>query len=257
MKIGQGVGGLFCATFSKQSPVNLNLGQVGGSNAAGYPLIINGIQNNNQMLITNFKVNFRLSGVSVPPIENAYVTTNLTASTLNYPNLLTSNTELASYTATNPTLAMCTIAAWAIIMVRQEGTQTPSYLTPQAQFSFDMLYTQLTQQVVPSNANITNKSNIIVYMDYTVLYGHQTWRDFQIGFQDSQYPGSIRFNPGDWLQLITFGGNNFDIPSYSTSGIWARLCGVVSYEILPQNDNKSGELSINAEGSLYKLFERV
>jgi hypothetical protein len=251
----------FCATFSKQSPINLSLG-INGATTLGQLIYLN--SGSVEQLITNLKVNFRLNGVSAPPIEIYMYWANLQGAGTEVPQVFSSSStalglgqELQAFANLNPTLAVPTLCAWAIIMVRQDPNTATFYDLAQAYFTFTMLTDFINQNPIPSYANITNIPNIIVYLDYTVLYGHETWRDFQIGFQDQRYPGPLRMNPQDWLQLITFGSGNFDRPEASVNGVWGRLAGLISLEVQAIGNNSGTEEErINAVNSNYKLFTR-
>jgi len=249
--------GAFCATFSHNSPFNLNLG-LAGTVTEGQPLMINTAANN--MEITNFKVNLRVAGVSIPAIE-AYQYGLETISLGGQAPPDNTAAAIASSQQYNPTLAQLTIVAWAIVVVRSPGAQLGAiYNTPAYLFNFAMYKDRLLTDSSLSDASILTKPNTIVYMEYTVLYGHQTCRDFQISFVDSAFPGAILLGPSDWIQFLYFGSNNFTYPSIGQAGIWGRVCGNVSWEIMPPFDPTTPNpdaFKLNSATSAYKHFNRI
>jgi hypothetical protein len=243
-----------CVTFSNQSPVNINLG-LEGAVATAIPVYIN--QSNQDMEICDMKVNFRVNGVSVSSVENLIGAYEFGGT--NFP-ITTSPTTLVDQQTANPTLAQVTIYFWALVLVRVMQGQAVDYNQPAYQLDLTMLKYRLLSDQRLSWADVFKTPNVIIYSDYSVLYGHQTYRDYVFGFKDSKFPGPLLFGAGDFIQLITFASNNFSIPTNGVAGIWARLCGLLSFEFVPPYnpmDFDPSQLLLDSPNSKFKKFNKA
>jgi len=249
-----------CYTFSKQSYINVVHG-LQGSVTEGTPIIINTLEQNQEVLITNFKVNLRTMGVQVPAIEVAQLNANYSQAGSSLPITGAQVQETLNIAAAlNPSLALNTIYAWAILLVRKQSTTTPpNYVLADTQFKFvkEEQFALNMGSFVPLNSDLVDKADKILFADLSLTYGHQTWRDYLFGFKDSKFPGPCRLQPGDFLQFIWFGSNNVDFPLLGYAGVWARTAGYVSFELLPQDATTSLMIDTNSVTNPYKKFDKL
>jgi hypothetical protein len=251
------VSGFLCYTFKNQSALNLVLG-LSGATTFGQPIYIN--QSGAPVMLTNWKCAVNTEGVSDPSVEGYFIALDTAG-----PVQSNAAEQLRNATAYNPTLAIPTFYAWALMVVKATE-DVVDFNTPVANFNFQSLKDRLaagqpSDTMPPSYANIVDNGRIL-FSDASGLYGHQTGQKYYFGFTDSKYPGPIILGAKDWIQIIYMASNNFEYPSLGIAGPWARLQAVFSFESQPPplegsgNDDPS-RFTLNGPNSVYKQFNTI
>lgn len=241
----------FCFTFVHNSNIRALMGIAGGGETQAAPVFIA----REKCLITQLKIDTRITGARSGGIDELQV--NYDYNRVQNQEGPINIAELPEQEFSDPTYRQVTLNGIAFVVVRNSPSDlNPSYTIPAVHFKFEQLTDLITVSNQVPEANAFTDPTKVLWSTIRQLAGVDTYREVRGGFVNAKFPGPIRLNKGDYIQLIWFGSDNFVFPQNSFNGIYGRYCGLISWEYEPESasTDQNSERDNTLDGPSFRKF---